>query len=583
MSRTLWKARWKEFSERPFARLVRLSLYRMLHGSQDDTDEFDSDVSRTLTLLALPGAFLSLGLLDKYGSLLHWLRGQKHFDPYAASLSDEYFFLVLSMAVCAAVAVWKADSIFLDRRDYLNLIPLPIRSRTILLANLTALALFSLLFAVDVNLVSGWLFPLVVTASQESFGYWGVMTLSHIIAVGLASVFSFMCVFALIGTAMAVLPVNWFRRVTTYLSTAIVISTFALLATGYSLSSMLERGANLQHSWMRFLPSFWFLGLAQKIRESQIEGYIALAKLAWFGLGVATIVAVVAYLVSYRRHFVQTAEKVETGGSVIPLPWLRPLGRFADALILRTPFERAGFRFTLRTLARSPRHRLAIAACVGVAIVAIVQTLSGTHPTGADCLPTVEWLAVELIMNYCLILGLRFVFDMPMDLRANWTFQLLVEPGSQSSIPLARKVILTIVIGLVWTLGFAFDALSWGWPAALIHSAVVTAMSVLLTDLLLAKFNKIPFTCTYPAFRQGWIVSVLSVVFGFSAFVFGTAILEHWAFGIGWRFLIFIPLFATAWYALSQYRASLADRGPRLAFEDHAPKAFELLDLSAGR
>jgi len=574
---------WEEFCERPFARLVRLSLYRMLHGSQDATDEFDADVGRTLTLLALPGAFLSLALLEKYGSLLHWLRGQKHFDPYAASLSDEYFFLVLSMAVCAAIAVWKTDSIFLDRRDYLNLIPLPIRSRTILLANLTSLALFSLLFAVDVNLVSGWLFPLVVTASQESFGYLGVMTLSHVVAVGLASLFSFMSVFALIGTAMAVLPVSWFRRVTTYLSTAIVVGTFALLATGYSLSSMLERGVNLQGSWMHFLPSFWFLGLAQKIRESHTGGYIALAKWAWVGLGLATGIAVIAYLVSYRRHFVQTAEKLDAAGSTGAIRCLRPLGWFADAIFLRTPFERASFRFTLRTLARSPRHRLAIAACVGVAIVAIVQTLSGTLPIGTNGLPTVGWLAVELIMSYCLILGLRFVFDMPMELRANWTFQLLVEPGIQSSVPLARKVILTLVLGMVWTVGFAFGAITWGWRAALIHSVVVTAMSVLLTDFLLAKFNKIPFTCTYPAFRQRWIVSVLSVVFGFSAFAFGTAILEHWAFAVEWRFLVFIPLLATAWSGLWQYRASLADRDRQLAFEDRAPQAFELLDLSAGR
>lgn len=574
---------WEQFRERPFAHLVRLSLYRMLHGLQDDSDEFDADIGRILTLLALPGAFLSLGLIEKYGSLLHWLRGQKHFDPYAASLSDEYFFLVLSMAVCAAIAVWKADSIFLDRRDYLNLIPLPIRSRTILLANLTALALFSLLFAVDVNLVSGWLFPLVVTASQESFGYWGVMTLSHVVAVGLASLFSFVSVFAVIGTAMALLPVSWFRRVTTYLSTAIIVGTFALLATGYSLSSMLERGLNLQGSWMRFLPSFWFLGLAQKIRESQTGGYIALARWAWIGLAVASSVAIIAYLVSYRRHFIQTAEKLDSAGSAVPLQWLRPLSWLADTVLLRTPFERAGFRFTLRTLARSPRHRLAIAACVGLAIVAIVQTLSGTIPTGRDGLPTVEWLAVGLIMSYCVLFGLRFVFDMPMELRANWTFQLLVKPGTQTSIPLARKVMLTVVLGLVWTLGLAFSALTWGWSTALIHSVVVTAMSVLLADLLLAKFNKIPFTCTYPAFRQGWIVSVLSVIFGFFAFAFGTAMLEHWAFAAGWRFLVFIPLFAAAFYASSQYRASLADQDRQLAFEDRAPQAFELLDLSAGR
>ena len=148
---------------------------------------------------------------------------------------------------------------------------------------------------------------------------------------------------------------------------------------------------------------------------------------------------------------------------------------------------------------------------------------------------------------------------------------------------MARKVILTVVLVLVWTLGLAFSVLAFGWRTALVHSTAVTFMSILLADLLLAKFNKIPFTCTYPAFRQGWIVSVLSVVFGFSAFAFGTATLEHWAFAMEWRFLTFIPLVAVAWYALSEYRARLADRDRQLAFEERAPQAFELLDLGAGR
>lgn len=578
-----WRKAWEEYRERPFARLVRLSLYRMLHGAQDDSDDFDADLGRTLTILAIPGGFLSLALLDKYGSLLHWLRGQKYFDPYAAALSDEYFFIVLSMAVCAAVAVWKADAIFLDRRDYLNLVPLPVRSRSILLANLVALGLFSLLFAVDVNLASGWLFPLVVTAAEGSIRYWLVMTVSHVAGVFAASLFSFMCVFAVVGSAMAVLPVSLFRRVTTYLSTAIVIATFALLATGYSLSSMLEGGANLGDSWMRFLPSFWFLGLAQEIRSSQTGGYIGLAKWSGVGLAVATIVAVVAYAVSYRRHFVRTAENVEGAGSVVRDRWFMPMGLVLDAIILKTPFERAGFRFVLRTLARSARHRLAIAACAGMAIVAIVQALSGTRPITAEGSPSVEWLAIELILSYCLIVGLRSVFDMPMELRANWTFQLLVEPGLQECIPLARKVILTIVLGLVWTLGFAFSAFSWGWRVALIHSIVVSFMSVLLTDLLLAKFHKIPFTCTYPAFRQGWIVSILSVIFGFSAFAFGTATVERWAFDSGWRFLVFVPLLVAVWYGLSEYRANLVDRDRELTFEEQAPHAVELLNLSAGQ
>lgn len=33
-----------------------------------------------LAILCLPGAFASIFLLDKYSTLLQWLRGQRHFD-----------------------------------------------------------------------------------------------------------------------------------------------------------------------------------------------------------------------------------------------------------------------------------------------------------------------------------------------------------------------------------------------------------------------------------------------------------------------------------------------------------------------
>ena len=81
-----------------------------------------------LTLLAIPGGFVSLFLLDKYATLLQWLRGANFPDPLLVSLPDEYFFIVLSMTVSGAVAVWRWDAIFPDRRDYMNLVHLPISS-----------------------------------------------------------------------------------------------------------------------------------------------------------------------------------------------------------------------------------------------------------------------------------------------------------------------------------------------------------------------------------------------------------------------------------------------------------------------
>ncbi len=98
-----------------FTRLMRHSIERVMHGG-DESGELDFGIGAMLALLAAPGAFASV----------------------AASLHDEYFFIVLAMVAAGAVAIWKWDALIPDRRDYVNLAPLPIPAKQILYANLAS-------------------------------------------------------------------------------------------------------------------------------------------------------------------------------------------------------------------------------------------------------------------------------------------------------------------------------------------------------------------------------------------------------------------------------------------------------------
>ena len=121
------RRRWHEFSQTPFGCLLRLFVGRMFPGSAGhDSGELDVGVGVMVVLLAMPGALVSLLMLEKYGSLIRFIRGAGAYDPFKATIPDEYFFLVLSMVVSGAAALWRWDSIFLDRRDFTNLVPLPI-------------------------------------------------------------------------------------------------------------------------------------------------------------------------------------------------------------------------------------------------------------------------------------------------------------------------------------------------------------------------------------------------------------------------------------------------------------------------
>jgi hypothetical protein len=169
MIREIARQEWEYQRDRPFGRLVQLFVARIFRGGGDsDAEGLDLGVGLVLTLLALPGGFVSIFLFDKYGSLLQWLRGQTNVDTLLMAFPDEYFFIVLSMTVTGAIAVWRWDAIFPDRRDHMNLAHLPVATRTIFSANLLAVVFLVGLVAFDVNAASCVLFPMVVSASQGS-------------------------------------------------------------------------------------------------------------------------------------------------------------------------------------------------------------------------------------------------------------------------------------------------------------------------------------------------------------------------------------------------------------------------------
>src|SRR2546429_6507300 len=149
------------FCRSPFGCLVGLFLNRTFRGAADaEAGELDLGVAVILVLLAMPGLLVSLLMLEKYGSLIRFLAGQGAFDPSKATIPDESLFIVLSVSVTGAAALWRWDSIFLDRRDYSNLVPLPLSLGTIFFANFCAILLLAGAFSIVANGPSPGFFPL---------------------------------------------------------------------------------------------------------------------------------------------------------------------------------------------------------------------------------------------------------------------------------------------------------------------------------------------------------------------------------------------------------------------------------------
>jgi hypothetical protein len=574
---------WQTQAHRPFFQLVSLFVDRIFHGGGESAeDSLDFSLGLILSLLALPGGFYSILLFNKYGSLLQWLRGQHGFDPLAAALPDEYFFIVLSMVVTGAVAVWRWDGIFPDRRDYANLVPLPISTRLIFFANLAAIVFLALLLAFDVNLASAVLFPAVVSASQVTFLYIAQFAAIHLVVVVAASIFSFLAIFAIAGVLMSTMPYSVFRRISLYARGLIIVCLLTLLFTSSAVLSRIDRLPQAPHSPIRFLPSVWFLGLCQLLRGKADSSLALLGRVSFFGSFCVVVIAIAAYAVSYRRCFIRIPETLdvasETSSGVTS--WLFSV---LDRTVLRTPFQCAGYRFVVRTLARSERHALILAGFLAVGFVVSSQVLFATlsgKTVDDSSVPSPALLSIPFILVYCILIGLRFVFNVPTDLQPNWIFRLSLDKTAQECIPLVRKVMLTFILPWVFAAVFPLSVYLWGWTTALLQTAVITIWSVILADILLVRFRKVPFTCSYPPFRHSAIVVMLVYFFGFSAFVALASSLEYWALLKPALMLLFIPITLGAWYARLRFQQDTIEIDKQLIFEEKQPADFEVLDLA---
>jgi hypothetical protein len=572
---------WADHRQRPFWRIVQLFVDRIFRGGGDaDTEGLDLGVGLVLTLLAMPGGFVSLFLLNKYGTFLQWLRGATNVDPLAIALPDEYFFLVLSMTVTGAVAVWRWDAIFPDRRDYMNLVPLPISTRTIFFANLVAVLFLVGLIAVDVNAASCILFPMVVGATQTKFLFFLKFAMVHAVGVVLASLFAFFAVFSVMGLLMAMLPARAFKRFSTYIRGVVVVYLVALLCTAFAVPNSLMRAGPVP-AWTYLMPSCWFLGLCQSLRGRAGPGLMELSRLALPGVAAVVAIALCAYAVGYQRHFVRIAEIADaTATARNPRTWR--LGTLRDRLVLRTPFQRGCFRFVYRTLLRSEAHRLVLTAVGGLSLVLASQALMDAFENAKSwrqAALSANALSIPFIISFLVVVGLRLVFEIPTELRSNWIFQLMLDRDGEECEPLARKVILTLLLPGLLAITFPVYVYLEGWRIACLHTLLVTTWTVLLTNVVLIRFRKLPFTCTLPLFQQHSFVTLLSVCFGFLLYATSTPEFEASALAEPARMIGLIPVVAVAWYIPHHLAKSTIDIERKLIFEESPTHAFETLGL----
>jgi hypothetical protein len=537
--------------------------------------EVHATLAKVIGLLASPG-LICFWLMPKYTMLV--------FVPpkvaEAASLSDKMFFITFAMVVMGFVTVLEWDALFPDRRDFTILIPLPIHLPTIFAAKIVSLIGFVVMFFIAANAIHTFLYPFIAMGRYAMFlGVLGSIGV-HATVMLAATAFIFFLFVAVQGVVMNVLSFRAFRRVSTYVQLLSVLALLLMLLLFLDTQSLIHSAKN--RNLLYFFPPMWFLGWYETML-GQPEPLPGCREIAIRALQGVLVLSALSYAVSYKRHVKRSLEAEEIL-DVAPSRISTLLCAFANRSIVAKPLEQASFYFTGKTLVRSRKHWLYLAAYVGVGFALMLQALVGVFSRNGNPAidaPNPSLLSVPLIVSFFVLSGMRVVFAIPAELKANWVFQLSEADGREECLAGVRKAMLIfgalpLFVALAPVYGFL-----WGWPTAVFHTFFDIVLSLLLIELLLVKFHKIPFTCSYLPGKANitglWFIYWL----GFATYAYSMASLEAWVLQNSLRIAALYLLGCAAVATAVFYRNRHLQEGFTLIFEDTPEPVVRTLNLSA--
>src|SRR5262249_32476121 len=113
------------------------------------------------------------------------------------------------------------------------------------------------------------------------------------------------------------------------------------------------------------------------------------------------------------------------------------------------------------------------------------------------------------VMLIFVLLGLRHLFAIPAELRANWTFQITEREGRRDWFRALERFVLLAVMVPVLVLPFPFEVTMLGWRSVS-ETAVFAAGLLLAYEFLFMEWEKLPFTCSYlPGKKPGTMLTIL--------------------------------------------------------------------------
>jgi hypothetical protein len=538
-----------------FRLLTHLFLRRLV-----DNDLISPRADRHESLAILYALVVSLGVFVTFFLSTNYLSAFIQLPGPAAlsALSDRFLFIAASITISALAALIVWEGLALEARDAAILGPLPIAARTIAQAKLAAVIIFGATLTVALNAVPAVLYPLFLTLNIRGTGRTTIVRLiaAHATTVTMAGLFGFFGILQLRGIFRLLLGERRFRRVSSGVQSALVVTTMTALLLAPTI-----RATDVRH-WVGGVtpprwptrPVLWYLGVNETLgghlvsetpivlpprfsfiafpkQEDEaaratyrvlLPRFAALAQRAWLSLPVVTALAVAMFLWSNRRLPDRSARVPVRSRVRATLRWMAE--RYTH-----DPEAQAGFFFTLQTLTRSAPHRtiVAVAAAVGLTHALIVLTQNGQLSFATPSTP-LGVFGISTMSLLSLLIGMRYAVTVPAEPGASWAIRMAWlgdERGYLDGFKRAAMLVMAALLVLLLPLHITLL----GVTVAIGHTLLGLLLARAALDALFLSYRKVPFACSYVPIDNPKLVWPAGFA-GLLLVTYGFAKAARWAF-----------------------------------------------------
>ncbi len=508
--------------------LVRHFLGRMFDGEWGAPGQWQNIAVGAVSLL-LPAGILLVreGYLDPRAAMKYRALAAHAATLRAAAIADELSLMTLVFCITGLVALLEWQSLFPSGRDYLALAGKPIRSRQIFAARFLSVLIFSTGIIAAMNLLPSIIAPMEFTGRWQQNTSFLFHMGAQAMASGLACFFVFFAILALQGILLNVLPARWFATVSVYVQGALI--AVLLLGGLYSWSIKEWQPATIARlsEFGAWLPPVWFTALHESLIGDGSVFFGAMTARALDATGIALVLSILTYLLSYRRYrklLLETPVQL-TAPRVRRFSLLR--------LLARNPQQEAVMQFMAKTLARSRSHRIIWLAYIGGAVAIMLNSsiVDGAVFARHGGLKALRFLVLfwPLACSVVIVSGFRHVMAVPSELRANWMFQITESLGRKQWMQAVERFVMLYAVAPVYVVLAPISIYVLGFNMTLRMTILQVLVSLFIFEIKFHSWQQLPFTCSYrPGQRPlvavlGGYFAVLCVIIPIVSFMIAAA------------------------------------------------------------